>query len=347
MKWLVVEPGPNFSVFDVYAGWVEALRELGEDVAEYNTSARLTFYDTALLHKGPDEEPVKALTEDQVTELAINGLYAALYRLRPDVLLVISGFFTPAEMLDLVARSGTLVVLVHTESPYEDGRQIELAAHAHVNLINDPVHIEAFRAVCANTWYVPHSFRPSIHSPGPARPDLVSDFVFVGTGYGSRMEFLRRMELKGLDAILAGNWQGLTESSPLREYVAHDIDQCVDNATAVELYRSSRASINLYRREASAPGLAAGWAMGPREVEMAACGLFFLRDPRPEGDELLPMLPRFSTPEEAGELLRWWLDHENFRAKAATAAREAVQDRTFNTVAASLIRTIHEGKTLR
>lgn len=344
MKWLVVEPGPNFSVFDVYAGWVEALRELGQHVLEYNTSARLTFYDLALTDQGPDRPPVKALTADQVTELALNGLYAALYKTRPDVLLVISGFFTPVEMLDLARRSGTLVILVHTESPYEDGRQLQLAPYADVNLLNDPVHIEAYRAVCPNTWYVPHSYRPSIHHPGQPVPHLVSDFAFVGTGYGSRMDFLSRMGLEDLDVILAGNWQALPDDSPLRKFLGHDLEECVDNATAASLYRSSRSSINLYRREAQAPGLTHGWAMGPREVEMAACGLFFLRDPRGEGDEVLHMLPTFASPEDAGDQLRWWLDHENLRAQAAAAAREAVTDRTFRTVAESLLRAIDRGR---
>ena len=41
MKILVVHPGPDFSVHDVYAGWVEALRAHGATVAEYNLNDRL------------------------------------------------------------------------------------------------------------------------------------------------------------------------------------------------------------------------------------------------------------------------------------------------------------------
>ncbi len=73
-------------------------------------------------------------------------------------------------------------------------------------------------------------------------------------------------------------------------------------------------------------------------MEMAACGLFFLRDPRPEGDEVFPMLPTFTSPEEAADLLRWHLAHEDERAKAARQAREAIADRTFTNHARSLLR---------
>jgi hypothetical protein len=62
---------------------------------------------------------------------------------------------------------------------------------------------------------------------------------------------------------------------------------------------------------------------------MAACGLFFLRDPRPEGDELFPMLPAFAGPGDASEKLRWWLKHDQEREAAAEKARLAVADRTF------------------
>ena len=82
--------------------------------------------------------------------------------------------------------------------------------------------------------------------------------------------------------------------------------------------------------------------MGPREVEMAACGLWFARDPRPESDDLFPMLPAFTSPAEAGELIHWGLRHPAAREKAAAAAREAVAGRTFEANARKLLAMITE-----
>lgn len=342
MRWIAAHPGPQFSVHDVFVGWVEALRELGERVVEFNLAERLTFYDAALLEVGHDGEKValrKALSPEQATELAVNGLYAALYKVRPDVLLVVSAFMIPAELLDLARAYGTRVVILHTESPYEDQRQLATAQHADLNLLNDPTNIEAFRAV-APTEYMPHAYRPSVHHPGEPKPDLVSDLAFVGTGYASRIQFLEAMDLAGLDVLLAGNWQQLTSDSPLRQYVAHDPDACLDNAQTAEVYRSARVGLNLYRREAERPDLSAGWAMGPREVELSATGCFFLREPRGEGDELLSMLPTVTTPEEASEVLRYWLQQESRRAEIALQARAAVADRTFTNNARQLLRLL-------
>jgi spore maturation protein CgeB len=73
---------------------------------------------------------------------------------------------------------------------------------------------------------------------------------------------------------------------------------------------------------------------------MAATGLFFLRDPRPEGDEVLRMLPRFSDPGEASEQLRWYLARDERRAELAQQAREAIMNRTFRHNAEELLKLL-------
>lgn len=322
----------------MHVGWVEALRELGQKVIEFDLSARLTFYGSAL--RQLDENTfARMLDADQAQNLAIGGLYSTLYQARPDVLLVVSGFFVPPLLLDRARRHGTRIVLVHTESPYEDDRQLALAPYADVNLVDDPTNLDRFRQA-APSFYVPKAYRPTLHHPGPAIPELACDLGFVGTGYPSRLAFFEAMDLHGLDVLLAGNWTTVAEESPIYRHLAHDPDECLPNEKAVDVYRSARVGINLYRREATRPDLAGGWSMGPREVEMAACGLFFLRDPRGEGDEVLGMLPTFSSPQEAAELLRYWLGRPEERAALAAKARDAVADRTFTNHAVDLLRLL-------
>jgi hypothetical protein len=322
-------------VHDVYTGWVEALEQLGHQVVPFNLHDRLTFYDSAFFNVSEGQFR-KAIPQETAVELAVNGLYATLYKVRPDVLLVVSAFLVPVELLDLARRYGTRVVVLHTEAPYEDTRQLAVAAHADLNLVNDPVSIDRYREL-APTEYIPHAYRPAVHCPGPVEPHLAADLAFVGTGFESRIEFFEAMDRTGLDLLLAGNWQRLAEDSPLRKYVAHDVAECLDNTDTVRVYRSAKVGMNLYRREAEDGDSADGWACSPREVEMAAVGLPFLREPRGEGDELLPMLPTFSLPAEAGYLARWWLAHEDLRVEAAAKARQAVADRTFANHAARML----------
>ncbi len=336
MRVLVVHPGPSFSVADVCAGWVEALRELGVQVAESKLGDRLTFFEAARFEQEPGRFRRALHDNASIVRLAVDGLYSELYRFKPDVLLCISAMFLPAELLDLARIYGTRVVVIHTESPYEDDRQIALGEHADLNLLNDPINIEAF----SRALYLPHAYRPTIHHPGPGEPGMVCDLAFVGTGYASRIRFLEAADLSGLDVVLAGNWQQLHERSPLRAHVAHDLRDCFDNADAAQLYRSAQVGMNLYRREANGPDLVEGWSIGPREVEMAACGLPFVRDHRGETDDVFAMLPAFDDPDEAGEQIRWLLDHDDERQALASKAREAIADRTFTNHAAMLLRLL-------
>lgn len=339
MRWLACAPGPNFSVHDVHTGWVEALSAAGEHVVEYPLGAALTFYDQALLPV-TDGKFRKAFDGQTATALAADRLAGALYKVRPQVLLLTSGFFLEHQILRRAQLDGVKIVLIATEQPYERTRELAVAEYCNAVLLTDPTTLPDFQAV-TSAWFQPHCYRPSLHAPGPALPELTADLSFVGTGYPSRCDFLEQMDLDGLDVLLAGNWQALTDDSPLHRYVSHGLDECMPNERTVDIYRSMQVGLNLYRREGES---AAGWSMGPREVEMAACGGFFLRDPRPESDEAFPMLPSFSTPQEAGQLLRWWLDHPDQRAEAALKAREAVTDRTFDQAAVRLLKHL-EGST--
>ncbi len=344
MRWLLVHPGPNWSVADVHNGWAEALRGLGEQVTEYELDKRLLFYDMALFETGADDghghpQVRKAVSHDEAIRLAADGLLSACYRFWPDVVLCTSAFFTPPGVLEVIRARRHKIVILFTESPYQTATQLKMVPYADLSLVNDPCDIGRYREI-GPAEYMPHAYRPSVHHPGPPVPDLACDLGFVGTGFPSRVAFLEQMDLSGLDVLLGGQWQGLADGSPLRPMIAHDPGECLDNAQAADVYRSARAGINLYRREGEDDAAVTGWACGPREIEMAATGLFYLRDPRGEGDALFPMLPVFHGPGDASEKLRYFLARDDLRARLAREAREAVAGRTFTSNAKELLRLL-------
>jgi hypothetical protein len=346
MRWLIGHPGPHFSVHDLYEGWTEALRGLGEDVYTFNLGDRISFYDAALIETGTTDGQGhpgvrKAIGRKEALAAAAHEILRPAFLAWPDVVLLVSAFWYPPYLLDALRGRGMKVLLLHTESPYQDDEQLERAAHADLNLLNDPVNIASY-AELGPAAYMPHAYRESIHYPA-ADPRYQWDLSFIGTGFPSRVKFFEQMNLTGLDVRLAGPWLDLPENSPLRDWTATSLEDCVDNAQTAAIYRQSRCGINIYRREAEAAHDGEGWAMGPREIEQAACGLFFVRDPRPEGDEVLHMLPTYTSPEEAGDLIRWYATHPAERGKRATAAREAVAERTFTSNAKALLRMIEKG----
>lgn len=341
MRWLICHPGPHFSVHDMYEGWVEALRGLGEEVYTFNLGDRLSFYDQVLLADDLTDDDGrqavhKALTREQAIGLAADGIFRTLYKCWPHVVLLVSAFFTPPWMLDQIRDRGHKLVLLHSESPYQDDEQLIRAKYADINLLNDPVNLTAY-GEHGPAVYMPHAYRPAVHHPAAPGTAAEYDLAFVGTGFPSRVRFFEQMNLQGLRTRFEGVWMDLPADSPLRDWADFSQDGCVDNADTADIYRRSRTGINFYRREAEDAHTGEGWACGPREIEMAACGLWFARDPRPESDELFPMLPAFTSPQEASEAIRWALTHEAAREKAAAAARKAIAGRTFDSHAKTLL----------
>lgn len=339
MRALVVHPGPSFSVADVYNGVVKGLRQNGLTVVTLNLNDRLDFYHGAYMER--EGEYVKAFEREAAYMMAAQGIEVACYETWPDIVVIMSGWFVPPYIWGVLAKRPHHVVYWCTESPYEDDRQSRPARYADTVILNDPANLDWYRdEINPRTYYLPHSYDPDVHHVGPPDPELACDFGFVGTGFPSRVEFLEQVDWSGIDVKLGGNWQMTDDDSLLRSFVAHDLSQCMDNTTAADLYRSAKVSANLYRKEHSEGGDADGWAMGPREVELAACGTFFLREPRPEGDELLWMLPTFSEPEEFGDLVRYYLGNFGERMNRAHLAREAVANRTFKNTTAELLRIV-------
>lgn len=334
---MILHPGPAFSVADLHDGYLRAFRdELGIEIVSFNLGDRLSFYSQAAI------DGVRAFTPEQAVDLASKGVESALYEWMPDIVVVISGFYFQPALYELMKIRGHKVVLVHTESPYEDDRQIVRAPYVDLNIVNDPTNLRQFKAANPRSFYLPHAYDPTRHFPRPGKAEHRSDMAIVGTGYPSRIEFLEAVDWTGIDLALAGNWAATSDESPLRKFLCHDLNACCDNEEAVDLYVATKMSANMYRKEATREGLQDGWAIGPREVELAATETFFLREPRGEGDELFPMLPTFGSPEDFEEKMRYWLPRDVERKELAQQARAAITERTFKNNAIEILRLLGE-----
>lgn len=351
---LLVAPGPSFSVADVSNGWKKGLVAAGYDVMEFNTDTRVQFF--AKVHLERHGEFIPALHPDDAVLMATEAIKGHLYDWWPDLVVVISGFFWTDFLSEIVQARGHKLVFVMTESPYQEQMQLERAqAGADLVVLNDPTHLDKYAAAGIPACYTPHSYDPDVHTPGPAVDAFRSEVCVVGTGYPSRVRTLEQINWAGIDLALCGMWRSMPLDHPLARKVrtptggiaidefADDDDpfeQCVDNRQTVDWYRSTRASINMYRKEADRPELSAGWAMGPREIELAATGTFFISEPRGENVERLPAVPKFESPGEAEELLRYALAHPEWADQIVAANREAIHGWTFTERVAEVCRLL-------
>ena len=342
LRVLTVDPGVDFSVSDVHNGLIAGLKANGATVSNFATSDRLGLLGTAWVPDpgadGGQRQMFKSL--EQCVAVANEMLRGAVYAFKPDLVVVTSGFFVDEVTLKVMRARGQKVVMVMTEQPYELDRELWLAGEVDYVALNDPTHMDLFRERCSNVWYRPHAFDPAVHHPNGRVDEF--DAVWIGTAYASRLAFMECVDFGNADVKLGGNFKDLAQDSQLRRFLIDQSDDeaCVDNADTAAWFRRAAATWNNYRKEAHATDTVAdlgGWAMGPREVEAAACGCFMARESRPEGDELFPMLPIIDTPEELSDVLAWSMANPDARRDAALKACEAVADRTFDRSAAELL----------
>lgn len=338
MRAIVVGPMADYSTADVANGWVEGLRANGVATQLFDLGQRMLYYRTAKV-TGEDGVVVHEMDLDAAREATTLNLLAEVYRHDPDVVFIVHGahVWPPT-----IAEIRCPVVWVATECPYEDEAQALTIAAANVDLIllNDPTNQGVFESI-APAFYVPHAYRPTLHRPdGPSRGP--SDVCFVGTGYPERVELLEAVDWSGIDFALAGMWENIEGTRGTTTLRRHLVAGCIDNAETVEWYRGTKVALNLYREQTTGEraSTADGWAIGPREVELAATGTFFLRTHRPESDELFPFLPAFTSAEELELLIREWLPRDTERAALANRARDAIADRTFTEHARRALRRL-------
>ena len=131
------------------------------------------------------------------------------------------------------------------------------------------------------------------------------------------------------------------EPSPLAPYTRASM---IDNAFTARIYRGSAIGINIHRTERwnnnadvlIDPGEA--YSMGPRAVELAACGLFQIADYRQEIIDVFgDSVPIHNSPDDLGRLIRKYLADPVRREKLAREQYAAIQGRTF---AASMRRVL-------
>lgn len=327
---IVVDPVHAWSTADVAHGWTAGLRECGVQTGTFNTGAQTAWF-------GHAEVEGEYLDRERVRAAVGLNLLGTVYECDPDVVVIVHGANVDYAA---IAAIRCPVVLVLTECPYEQEGQALAAVEMAPDmiLVNDPLGADVFAGI-APTHYVSHAYDPKVHYPTDAAPSL--DACFVGTGFASRVEFLERVDWTGIHLGLGGLWNHI-DDSPLYRYLLHpdDAAECVDNVVTADIYRSSATAFNIYRTDSYGASTADGWAIGPREVELAACGTWMARQPRGEGDGLFPMLPTFTDPGELGDLIRWALAHPDKRRSAAESARAVITDRTFANHAAATLRRL-------
>ena len=278
--------------------------------------------------------------------LAGQGILSRALRHEVDWVLLVSGTYIHPEILVLLQRAGLRVAALLTETPYADAQEKLIAERVQVVWTNERTSIPFFEQYCDHVYYWQHALDLERHTPASnGEIVLAHDVVFVGTGFIERQEFLHGINWEGIDFGLYGGWDLMGSRNRLRKHLVAPI---VSNELTAELYRRAKVGINLHR-------LSIGWgrevsyiekaeSLNPRCYELAACGCFFICDRRAEvADVFGDLVPTFDTPEEAEDLIRYYLAHEDERRRIAEALPETVKNHTFDSRLIEMLEVLENG----
>jgi spore maturation protein CgeB len=334
VKLLVVHPGASWSVADLYSGLVPAFERAGAEVVQYALDGRITAAGGYLRYLWQRHQELPRPNQADVSYQASVGAIERALRHNVDWVFVVSGLWLHPDALVMMRRAGLKVCILYTESPYEDDTwQLRLAPYADCVLTNERASVARFAQVTRAAYYR-HAIDPAKHGTTGDDDVPAHDVVFVGTGWPERIELLTAMDWTGIDLGLYGSWSRLGSRHRLRAHLKGGI---TPNARTAALYRKARVGLNLHRAADHAE------SMNPRCYELAACGAFFITDDRPEVAEVFgATVPTFTTAAEAGELIRYYLSHEQERQAIAAQLPALVAGETFDRRAADILAALKE-----
>lgn len=315
------------STRDVWDKVNVGLEANGVEVVKFDMMPRFgmfSFLDAKM--KRSKQEMPRDWTPTTLAYEVITG--AAIYH-NVDCVLVVSPQYMPNEIPQMLRRIGIKTAAYFTECPYEDGIHTPItASNFDISLLSDRYSVGLFESFCPKVMYVPHCFDPAVQYPG--NEEREDNTIFVGTGYGSRVEFMRSVAWPArLDLYGWWPWQWLRRDKFLRS-VIRSKTTTTPKETA-DIYRKSKTAFSLHRQmryagseEAILDGEA--YSLGPRNWELAACRTFQVSDLRPELIDVFgDSVPLYQTPRELGDLLKRAFDDPAWRDDLAMQQCERAQ----------------------
>jgi spore maturation protein CgeB len=342
MRILLAWPGHSHSTADVADGYEKAFKNLGHEVRNFDYHNRMAFYAEALHHFDKINRGFRRRNSDTLI-MASESIILEAVEFVPDVVVIVNGMNLHRRAFDLLKQLRLPVVLLLTESPYLDEWQSKIAIKGHAAglLTNDRNSIEVLSADTGlPIEYLPHSYDPDKHRPRPPDDYFQTDIFFHGTLFPERMEtFLPLGELLDdykihIDGIILDG--------------EHEIDEndLMDNREMAFYYANAKVVLNKHRtiiegweKGERHIGIDEAYSIGPRPYEAAACGAFQVSDStRPElHDVFNGHIPTYRDGAELLEMVKYYLIHDEEREAKATAAKEAVQNCTFENRAKDIL----------
>ena len=278
-------------------------------------------------------------------------------QLKPDLILVIHGTFTPPALIRYAGAHGIKTVLWLVEDPYEiDDHHKIIEAYDYV-FTNEKQAVAAYHPASPRVVsYLPWCCNPCIHKDSEVPSTYHSDLCFVGMGFPHRVRILNAIApaIKDLNVKLIGDWETWGSLHPaLKDCVLPVVDDFLE---VIKYYNGAKINLNIHRDPADPPSgnrkQVGATSPNDRVFALAGCGAFQLvDDTRPDVADCFQVgreIITFTDPEDLAEKIHEYLGNDRLRRSIGrAAAKRARREHTYKHRLAHILRVAGVQKTGR
>jgi spore maturation protein CgeB len=258
------------------------------------------------------------------------NVVSLVQEIRPDLVLVLSGFWFPLEQVDAIRTMGVKTAVWFTDDPFYTDITINIAPRYDFVFTLELSCISFYQQLgCQQVHYLPLAVTPNAFYPKRVDLSYRKEICFIGSAFWYRVSYFDRIAkyLSGKDVFISGYWwERLQHYFVLRKKI--QLGNWMPPEQTSSYYNGAKIVINLHRHyndesfnmnSRKIPAL----SVNPRTFEISNCGTLQLTDVRHDlhhfytpGHDIVT----YSSPEELVEKIDYYLNNEDKRRQIALRA---------------------------
>ncbi|MGM0876123.1 MAG: glycosyltransferase family protein [Bacillota bacterium] len=284
-----------------------------------------------------------ALPNDNLSELART--------LKPDLVLVFSGFKLPLSKIDELKRIGVKTAIWMTDDPYYTDVTKKFAPYFDFVFTQEINCLSFYRSLgCRNVYFLPLAVNPNIYRPKIVDAKYQTDILFIGSAFGNRITFFDKVShyLASKNVLISGlGWDRLSNYQLLKHKIK---TTWMNPEEVVNYYNGSKIVINMHRShddqtyKANNSYKIQAFSPNPRTFEISACGAFQLTDFRKDLSSFYTPgydIAVYDSPADLIKNIEYYLTHEEERRMMASRALKKIRnEHTFAHSISKLLDTV-------
>ncbi|MBC6975840.1 glycosyltransferase [Bacillus sp. Xin] len=263
-------------------------------------------------------------------------LVRVVQKIKPDFVLVFSGFKLPFYQVEMLKRLGIKTAVWMTDDPYVIDQSKKIAPYYDFVFTQEVNCISFYKSIgCQNVHHLPLAADHNVFYPKNVDEKYKTDILFIGVAFSNRVTFFDEISdyLVSKNTLISGvGWNSLQNYHLLQQRI--NANHWLSPEETASYYNGAKIVLNLHRSHDD-PTInknrekIEALSLNPRTFEISACGAFQLTDIRPDLSGFYQPgydIETYCTTQECIQKIEYYLSNEEERKMIAARALNRVQN---------------------